>query len=460
MQFSKMKSSISKEWILLLLVTVATLVVGLVGIRFFAPQLLATPVDLQLVKVDKKIPPFFDNVFNEEAFKSSAFIINDPYVNRTIPLLSPPTRRLLNGIGPHDLLGFRNRAIPNVADIITIGDSQTYGNNAPLAHNWPSLLAAGLGHKTNILYNMSCGSWNGIEYLEMFKKAVYMQPRLVIVAFYSGNDPIGAFTKVYGDDHWQDLRPDPSLKPADAPKVNFPAPAAECWPVFFKDGIKTIFTPQVRDASNMDIPAVHAGYAILAEVGRRIGEIASQQRIKVIFTIIPTKELVYRAKVMQEGLTPPPAYTALVENEQRNISALAEKLRQIKGTAYVDLVQTMQKVAVSAHMLYPPNENGHPIDLGYSVIASILAPATASALPDKPQGLLRVIDDTGEYYFLLRDNRLAIFNTTDLVQKNGWDPAATPVVPYRDIEPYPITGFISSVNPQLFGPEKPTAASP
>ena len=125
----------SKEWILLAASTVATLVLALAGIRWFAPQLLGIPVDLQMVQVGERIAPYFDGVFRYSDFNSSEFIIKDPYVARAKPLFPD-----YGGVGPNDLLGFRNRSIPNAADVIVIGDSQTYGNNASLEQNWPNQL--------------------------------------------------------------------------------------------------------------------------------------------------------------------------------------------------------------------------------------------------------------------------------------------------------------------------------
>ena len=132
-----------KEWLLALGVTVVTVAIALGLIRLFAPQLLAVSRDLELVRASKEAPPFFDNVFRREDYEAQDFIIQDPYVKRAKPLVPEEF-----GMGPHDILGFRNRAIPNLADVVTIGDSQTYGNNALLADNWPSRMQAGPTHQT------------------------------------------------------------------------------------------------------------------------------------------------------------------------------------------------------------------------------------------------------------------------------------------------------------------------
>ena len=67
---------------------------------------------------------------------------------------------------------------------------------------------------------------------------------------------------------------------------------------------------------------VAAGYRIMADVAARIGKLAQANGVKVIFTIIPTKELVYAARVEAEGLDAPADYNHLVASERRRIADL------------------------------------------------------------------------------------------------------------------------------------------
>jgi len=113
-----------KEWLLLSGIVTATLLLALLVIRWLAPGLLGIPTDLQLVQVSKTLPPFYEVVFNGEDLQSGKFMLQDPRTRVRARQLYPDSF----GMGPHDVLGFRNRAVPDVADIVTIGDSQTYGN--------------------------------------------------------------------------------------------------------------------------------------------------------------------------------------------------------------------------------------------------------------------------------------------------------------------------------------------
>jgi len=155
---------VKKEWIMLSGVAIVTLWIGLVLIRWYAPHLLGVPIDLQKVAVSKELSPFFDGVFRAADYQSTDFLIQDPYVVRAKPLFPAVV-----GAGPHDILGLRNLGVPNVVDIITIGDSQTYGNNAAMGKNWPSMLRLGVGGEEGnySLYNIAIGAWGAVEYLEL-----------------------------------------------------------------------------------------------------------------------------------------------------------------------------------------------------------------------------------------------------------------------------------------------------
>ena len=358
-----------KQWLLAAGALVVTLLLALAVIRWLAPGLLGVPTDLQLVRVAKEVPPFFENIFRDHDFDTDSYIILDPYLKRAQPLY--PDRGAAGG--PHDLLGFRNASIPNRPDIIVIGDSQTYGNNVALVRTWPSELRAALRDPAPVVYSMAVGGWGAVEYLEIFPKALRFWPSLVVVAFYTGNDPLEAFRLAYGNQRWKTLRPDRGLSERDMPRPTFPPPPSERWPVAFPDGVSTVFTPELRLASNADHPAVEAGYAIMTRVAQRIAEIADRAGVRVRFTIIPTKELAYALKVKAAGLSAPPAYEKLVQGEEANIRTLAAAIEELRPGSYIDVAGPLQAAALSAVTLYPTNLNGHPVEAGYQVIARAVA---------------------------------------------------------------------------------------
>lgn len=443
-----------RNWLLMAVITLATLFAGLGIIRWYAPQLLGIPVDLQMVRVSTEIVPFFDGVFRQEDYDDSRFkIISDPFLHRALPLYDD-----METMGPHDILGFRNRQIPNVADIITIGDSQTYGNNVLLEQSWPGQLKTALGCKSPVLYNMSVGGWGAVEYLEIFNKAVLFRPKVIIVAFYTGNDSMDSFLKAYSDDRWKYLRPDAGLGKSDAPpNPGFPPPADELWNVRFSDSTEFLFAPTLRMASNHpDYPAVAAGYEIMLRVAGLMQQIAASKGIHLIFTTIPTTELVYAERVMKEQLQRPARYQRLIASEARFIKGMESRLSELHGVDYIDVLTPLQQAALRDVPLYPPN-NGHPIEAGYAVIAQAMVPLVNTYIDTPLHGIVAVPEPSISEYnfsvFLVSDQVQRLSKPEELMSINGWSKNDLQIVAARDLATLPRGPAISSSSPGQYSPK-------
>jgi lysophospholipase L1-like esterase len=437
----------AKKILVVVTATFSSLIVALLVLRWFAPGLIGVPSDLQLVRVSKTVPPFFENVFRDGDVTSKAMILPDPLtIKRARPLM--PEASVL---GPHDILGFRNRSVPYSAEVVTIGDSQTYGNNAVLEANWPSQLASKLPEPSRVVYNMSCGGWDGAQYLYACEKALRLRPKVIVVAFYSGNDPIGAFSVVYGASHWRDLRPDPGLADSDAPAVNWPPQPDEMWSCTFGDGSKTTFTPELRLASNLPShPAVEAGWEILSIVAQRMAAIVIEAGAVPLMTVIPTKELVYARRIQEENIQASAMFRKLVNSELENIDQFAMSLVQLE-IGYVDLVRPLQEAARN-EMLYPEDSDGHPHARGYQVIAEVLLPEVSRVLPAAPKGLVRVQTAREEFLTLVRNDGRWMFQSVDLVEANGWDLSKAPIVREVEIAGVPVLGAVKDIDPSRWGP--------
>jgi hypothetical protein len=442
----------TKNLLLISIISLATLFAALYIIRWYAPQLLGIPVDLQMVQVSKEVVPFFDGVFRQDDYeKSEPMIISDPYVHRARPLYED-----METMGPHDILGFRNRQIPNVADIITIGDSQTYGNNVPIEQTWPGQLQASMACKSPVIYNMSVGGWGAVEYLEIFNKALLFKPKVIIVAFYTGNDPMDSFLKAYGDDHWSFLRPDVNLSKSDtAPNPGFPPPDDELWRVRFTDTIDFLFAPTLRLASNHpDYPSVAAGYEIMLRVSTLMQEIAVSEGVKLIFTIIPTTELVYSERVRQEQLQIPANYQRLINSESGFVKKVEDRLSQLEGVDYIDVLGPLQQAALLNVPLYPPN-NGHPLSEGYEVIAQAIAPLVDTYIDEIPRGMVAVPEPSkGENsfsVFLVTDQVQRLSKPMELMRANGWSEDNLKISTARDLATLPRGATIRNSGPGQYG---------
>lgn len=109
-----------------------------------------------------------------------------------------------------DAWGFRNRSVPETADIVAIGDSHTFGNTARMLESWPYVLANLSGRH---VYNMGMGGYGPNQYFYLLKtKAFTLKPRTIICGLYMGDDFENAYSISYGLDHWAYLRQLPAKK--------------------------------------------------------------------------------------------------------------------------------------------------------------------------------------------------------------------------------------------------------
>jgi lysophospholipase L1-like esterase len=86
---------------------------------------------------------------------------------------------------PGDARGFRNPAAANVATVVALGDSHTYGSGVDLEEAWPSVLSARLGAD---VYNMALPGYGAARNYANLPVALDLKPELVVFALYFGND--------------------------------------------------------------------------------------------------------------------------------------------------------------------------------------------------------------------------------------------------------------------------------
>lgn len=103
-----------------------------------------------------------------------------------------------------DEWGFRNKGVPSTVDVVAIGDSHTYGNNATMEDSWPYVL----GRLTGLsVYNLGLGGYGPNQYYHLLKtRALTLGPRWVLCGLYMGDDFENAFSISYGMDYWSFLR--------------------------------------------------------------------------------------------------------------------------------------------------------------------------------------------------------------------------------------------------------------
>lgn len=325
----------------------------------------AAAMDLAVTGKSVEATPFYEMVFEQEPIPDlHEALLPDPETKvRPRPLFEANGRA-----GPHDVLGFRGEFAPIHADIITIGDSQTYGWGVALSDNWPSQLS-GLSGRS--VYNMALGGWGGGQYRYIIDKALRLHPKQVIVGIYMGNDSIETLQQVYQNKRFARLRlPErPSLSDFEL-KLKRVTPVKVALPAH-----EVQFTPRRRFFVNdRDSEGVLAGYRLLGDLAVELVDIARKADVAITFLLIPTKETVYAPLVQAAGKDLGDMYNKLVADERVNAAELERKLLDT-GVRVVDTTELLQRALESGVQVYPLGPDGHPAPPGYRVIAEAAAAA-------------------------------------------------------------------------------------
>ncbi len=322
-------------------------------------------------------------------------------------------KRALPNVFGADANGFRNTAIPASADVVTIGDSQTWGKNATREDDWPSQFAALTHHS---VYNISVSGYGPAEYAQLLSPALTFHPRRVIVGLYLGNDLWDAYHEVYTTPAYA------AARLANAPRAWYSdstvATSAEItnslaayhsrwhfasdvavkfalgrllllrtsddftaadrqWALAHRDfgavydvaSTHTVLTPALRamalDTAN---PRIAEGLRLTKQFIRDINARAAAAGARLTVAIIPSKESVYAPT----GESPNAAHVHAVQLEDGVRESLAAFFRSERIDA-VDALPALRKAAARGVPLYPSDADGHPLAGGYAVIAEVLS---------------------------------------------------------------------------------------
>lgn len=305
----------------------------------------------------------------------------------------------------HDLLGFRNESVRERAPIIAIGDSMTYGVAASHSDAWPMQLGRLLEMP---VYNMALGGYGPVHYQYLLTElGLAMQPELVIVGLYFGNDLMDAYNLVYSNESWTHLRrPDSADGVAAEGFIDLPPEVKlfgglRNWlarhSVIYRVVTQSAFANPVRraevanahaDVFRIDVPGgitfltpglrraaldladakVQEGLSLTTQALAQIANLCSLHHVDLLVLLIPTKERVYSDRVLQGG-------GDLANSSFQDLVAFEEHVkRQIRAqlessnVPYIDLLEPL-RAAAELNAIYPEND-GHPNALGYSIIAS------------------------------------------------------------------------------------------
>jgi hypothetical protein len=342
-------------------------------------------------------------------------MVRDPVLGRTPSTVAK---------GGFDALGFRNRSVPVTADIIAIGDSQTYGNAATMDDSWPYALGRMLSRP---VYNMALGGYGPNQYLELLTtKALNLNPKMVICGLSITDDFDNAYQVTYGLDYWERLRVLPGVKvdfdtwDSDPPKTlqkkirtwlsrhsviyqlvvhtgvgdrlkgdlqirnaaqTYPGAATSL--VIPEKHIEEAFQP-AENLRGLDQgrESVREGMRITFELLKEMNEICRKKNIEFVVVVIPTKDMVF-AQYLEHN--PNIALSGMVDNLLLNERvALDQTFKYLtdENIPYVDPLPALQKAAGNELFARSAGDM-HPNKNGYKVIAAAIAERLKQVQPEK-----------------------------------------------------------------------------
>lgn len=343
--------------------------------------------------------------------------------------LDVPDERLRSRPNPehpdHDRWGFRNASLPDRATIVAMGDSQTYGMGVRRDEAWPQQLEKLSGHRT---YNLAFGGYGPTQSLLLFEEALSLQPRLIIAAFYSGNDLFDCYATLYDRGQLKELRSsdqatlevidqweakEPLAETVERAFEGFRAPqrgvlrlllsqysrtygliraAVLAWPrapewgsirdraessggeqLAFEVGeLRTVLQPKYRLLGlNLDDPRIREGHRVALAALEAMDRRARDTEVRFLVLLIPTKELVFYELAERDGDQLNDAYRVLTQNEQQMWRETRGYLRD-RGIPFADLLPALRASLDRGDQPYPITMDGHLDATGQRVAAELV----------------------------------------------------------------------------------------
>jgi len=313
----------------------------------------------------------------------------------------------------YDSWGFRNKAVPASVKVVAIGDSQTYSILTTASDSWPGKLQKLTGQD---VYNLSLGGYGPVQYYQLLKdKAFQLNPSLVIVGFYFGNDIFDAYNMVYTKDYWRHLRR-PDLVIGAEPSVQISKPATPREHKFlggirnwlaensilyrisvFSFGnvfqflevkysrstidpditilenkeaqIRTAFRP-LEELHGLDLQdaRVQEGLRLTLQLFREMRDLCSERGVEFVVVLIPTKESVFAEYIAEnKDIRNSNIINQLLGNE-REASRLSKSYFNEHGITYIDVLPDIRRALPKTNP-YPRNLDGHLNPTGNEAVA-------------------------------------------------------------------------------------------
>ncbi|MEE3327033.1 MAG: hypothetical protein VX252_06855 [Myxococcota bacterium] len=329
--------------------------------------------------------------------------------------------------GGHDRWGFRNLAVPERSDVVAIGDSNTWGVAARWDVTWPSWYARKSGKG---VYNLGVSGYGPAEYLHLMEtKALALEPGLILVGFYYGNDFSDTYRSVLLQENWSDWRTESMRGLARSENSTYSMPGA---PFINDEGAKANPVKQVRNwlrrhsmlfriieegpigtrvnawgdqqqafggsacdfslevpfstvvqieenLRGLDLtrPAIEEGLELSLLFLKHLALLAQEHGAELVVVLIPTKVSV----LMDRSNATPPGCEKLLEQALFNEEQVDERVRAFLSKEGIPFVETRNEMRKSAQekSIYLRSADSHPNGAGYEVIADQVVAFTGPA---------------------------------------------------------------------------------
>jgi lysophospholipase L1-like esterase len=283
-----------------------------------------------------------------------------------------------------DAVGFRNRdPWPMPADIVVLGDSLTFGYGVDDQSAWPALLDASLSDLG--IVNLGLIGAGPEQYLRVYQTfGAELRPRLVIAAFFPGNDfwDAGKFEEWQSDGAkgnymvWrnQDGSPEWAENPVGAFRLlllkrsylyNLALATAKAYRdresskpavVTLRDGTELRMLPGDFEERTAGAERGRREFELVEDAVRRLQDQTRNNGSDLLVVIQPSKEEVYM-----------PLLGAPVRDSSASLRALLEEL----GVEYLDLLPRFRQQAEGKALFF--ESDGHPNADGYHLIFESVA---------------------------------------------------------------------------------------
>ncbi len=294
-----------------------------------------------------------------------------------------------------DEKGFRNPAALDHADIVTLGDSHTYGVNVSSEMSWPQQLAGMDG--VNV-YNLGVGSYGTLQYSYLIDEAIKMHPKHIILALYVTNDLDDVCKLVNRTDYWDGWLKEHGYDSsvchetsgawrtikhyltksnlywiiASAVKRSYEANDFGDSVVVKEEANRTIMKYKSinnhRRKMDLSRERIALGFEVTKDVIADIEEKCDEAGIDFSIVFIPSKSRAFFEYLKSNGYELSDDYYQLVDNENKLVAGFSEFFDEL-GIEHVDAAPYVLNELYTSGSVYSPTDDGHPLENGYRAYA-------------------------------------------------------------------------------------------